>query len=131
MPGQIRMRERAGHHWRELMFAGAVTLVVAGGCAGAGQPTAQGKMVGSAVGKVAGAVIGHQVGETGIGSSVGSDLGGVAGSMAGSAAQSRQPSREVQERVAQRKFCPIDGARYPDTLRYCPDHGVELRPLAD
>ncbi len=108
-------------------------FVLAAGCAGMRSVGPQGKTVGSAVGKVAGAVIGHQVGETGIGSSVGSDLGGVAGSMAGTAAQPRQSSAQVPalQRVAQRRFCPVDGARYPESFRYCPDHGVELRTLVE
>ncbi len=43
-------------------------------------------------------------------------------------ATTRQPTTAPSQ-TSGKKFCPVDGEVYPDTINYCPEHGVELRPL--
>ena len=107
----------------------ACALIVAG-CETISQSTAtQGAAIGGAVGAATGAVVGHQYGESGVGMAVGTGLGTVAGSIAGSAVQSRKPAQPTPAQTASvpTKFCPIGGERYPESVKYCPIHGVELR----
>lgn len=29
------------------------------------------------------------------------------------------------------KYCPVDGKRYSPSLKICPEHGIELKPLEE
>ena len=110
----------------------AIVLIVCGwvgaGCQAGRVIKASSPAVGSAVGSAAGAIIGYQHGEAGIGRSIGSSLGSAAGQVAGAAAEPRQAPRELPADAASGtgKFCPVGGERYPDSVRYCPNHGTEL-----
>ncbi len=93
--------------------------------------SAQGAAVGSALGAATGAVVGHHYQETGAGMAVGAGLGGVAGGLAGSALDAQQKSQTppltATAGAPRTKFCPIGGELYPETFRFCPIHGAELR----
>ncbi len=110
------------------LLLGAVAMA---GCETMQSNTVQGGAVGSAVGAATGAVVGHRYGETGAGMAIGAGLGSVAGTVAGSAltVPPKAPPQPGVVPVAAplTKFCPVGGEAYPETFRYCPLHGAELR----
>ncbi|MBI3996076.1 MAG: hypothetical protein HY352_00300 [Candidatus Omnitrophica bacterium] len=129
MPG---MRWHGASHYvpaRARLAAGAMLCLVAlAGCEATQSRAVQGATIGSAVGAATGAVVGHRYGETGVGTSVGAGLGGVAGGLTGAAIDARQKSQPATPAEASaQKFCPIGGEWYPEAMKYCPLHGVELR----
>lgn len=107
-------------------------LVALAGCEATQSRAVQGAAIGSAVGAATGAVVGHRYGETGVGTSVGAGLGGVAGGLTGAAIDTRQkPQPAAPAAASAQKFCPIGGEWYPEAMKYCPLHGVELRRRTD
>ncbi|MBI4342054.1 MAG: hypothetical protein HY599_01660 [Candidatus Omnitrophica bacterium] len=105
-----------------------LTGLLAAGCVAGQTATRSSRTIGSAAGEVAGTIVGRQYGDPGVGRSVGSQLGGVAGDVAGSAIESRG-SRPTPARgdAPATKFCPVGGELYPETFKFCPLHGGELR----
>jgi len=101
------------------------------GCETGQSKAMQGTAVGAALGTATGAVVGHHYQETGAGMAVGAGLGSVAGGLAGSALDgSHKPLPPLASSAAAprlTKFCPIGGEFYPETFRFCPLHGAELR----
>ena len=115
------------HQATRVAFVAGVATCALLGCESLRSKPGQGAAIGSAVGAATGAVVGHQYHETGIGMSVGSGLGGVAGSLVGSALEAQKNAAPQPAPAAPTKFCPIGGELYPEAVKYCPLHGVELR----
>jgi uncharacterized protein YcfJ len=87
--------------------------------------TVQGAVTGGALGAGTGAVIGHQAGKAGEGAAVGAAVGALGGGLVGHALEERQPEApSIKGRV---KFCPVGGELYSEDVKYCPEHGVELK----
>ena len=127
----------------------ALSVAVLAGCEGvqtaAQSRTVQGAAMGSALGAATGAIIGHQTGHAGAGTAVGAALGALGGGLVGSnlEAQNKKIEQLQQQQglapapaavpssgsssSALPKFCPVGGESYPENVKYCPTHGVELR----
>ena len=110
--------------------------VLAGGCESMGtaaqSKTVQGGLLGSALGAGAGAIIGNQTGDAGKGAAVGAGLGALGGALMGHALEesSQGPATSqaaIQPAAPRTKFCPVGGEIYGEDMKYCPNHGVELR----
>ena len=111
----------------------AVTLLVSG-CESLGtaaqSKTTQGTVLGSLLGAGTGAIIGNQTGHAGAGTAIGAGLGALGGGLLGHAME--ENSAQVQQHVtpvatAKTKFCPVGGELFGEDVKYCPNHGVELR----
>ena len=108
------------------------------GCETMQSKTAQGALVGSAIGAGAGAILGNQEGHhAGAGTAIGAGLGAVSGALIGHAMESNQQKATTQTYPAAStpaassaltQFCPVGGERYTNDVKYCPIHGVELKP---
>ena len=127
-----------------IMVAGWVALgLIAAGCEGmqtaAQSKTVQGAALGGLLGAGTGAIVGEQSGKAGAGTAVGAALGALGGGLLGSALEAQDkkiqqqqfppassPSGTTSQQTAT-KFCPVGGEVYPDHMKYCPSHGVELR----
>lgn len=118
----------------------AVCVVALAGCESMGtaaqSKTTQGAVLGGLLGAGTGAIIGEQSGKAGAGTAIGAGLGALGGGLVGSAleAQDRKieqqqypPASSSQPATTGQKFCPVGGEVYPDNVKYCPNHGVELR----
>ncbi|MCA9398989.1 MAG: glycine zipper 2TM domain-containing protein [Candidatus Omnitrophica bacterium] len=70
--------------------------------------------IGTVAGATIGGIIGHQSGKGGEGAAIGAAVGGVGGYIAG-------------EKIGQKKFCPVGGEVFDESVQYCPTHGVELK----
>jgi len=120
----------------------AVCALALAGCEGAGTAmqtkTGQGALVGGLLGAGTGAIIGEQSGKAGAGTAIGAGLGALSGAMVGQALD--QQDKKIQQQqyppassstpapaASGQKFCPVGGETYPDNVKYCPNHGVELR----
>lgn len=122
----------------------AMTVVCAlalAGCEGAGtamqSKTGQGALVGGLLGAGTGAIIGNQSDHAGAGTAIGAGLGALSGALVGKALD--QQDKKIQQQqyppatststpaTSGQKFCPVGGEVYPDNVKYCPNHGVELR----
>ena len=98
--------------------------------------TAQGTAAGAALGAGAGAIIGHQSGRAGEGTAIGAGLGALSGALIGHAMDSNKPSATPQTYPSssttptstKNMFCPVGGEYYDSSVKYCPIHGVELKP---
>lgn len=109
--------------------------VMASGCESMGtaaqSKTVQGGVLGSALGAGAGAIIGNQTGDAGKGAAVGAGLGALGGALMGHALEEsgQRPASQstLQPAASRMKFCPVGGELYSDEVKYCPNHGVELR----
>jgi len=117
-----------------LVGMGVVGVVALGGCETMGtaaqSKTVQGAALGSALGAATGAIVGNQSDHAGAGTAIGAGLGALGGGLIGRALeeQSQQAQRQAAPVVAGRtKFCPVGGELYGDDIKYCPNHGVELR----
>lgn len=121
-----------------MKYALAVGLVVAAsalaGCEGVGtaaqSKTVQGTAIGGVLGAATGAIIGNQSGNAGAGTAIGAGLGALGGGMMGHALEEKTTEAErVSTPVAtsKSKFCPVGGELYGEDIKYCPNHGVELR----
>lgn len=92
--------------------------------------TTQGGLLGSALGAGAGAIIGNQTGHAGAGTAIGAGLGALGGAMVGHAMEENSQKAQQQSTpvaTGQTKFCPVGGEVYGPDVKYCPNHGVELR----
>ena len=116
----------------------AMTLVVAGlaaaGCETMGtaaqSKSVQGGVLGSALGAGAGAIIGNQTGRAGEGAAIGAGLGALGGALMGNALEEQSRAAQRQQTpvaTGKTKFCPVGGELYGEDVKYCPNHGVELR----
>jgi uncharacterized protein YcfJ len=91
--------------------------------------TVQGAVTGGALGAGAGAIIGHQKDKAGEGAAIGAGLGALGGGLVGHALeeQERRLQPQTPAAVTRLKICPVGGEVYPGHVKYCPEHGVELR----
>lgn len=92
--------------------------------------TVQGTALGTALGAATGAIIGNQSDHAGAGTAIGAGLGAIGGGLIGNAMEenSRRAQQQSTPVATQRtKFCPVGGELYGDDVKYCPNHGVELR----
>jgi uncharacterized protein YcfJ len=112
-------------------------LVLAAGVSGcenigtaAQSKSVQGGLLGSALGAGAGAIIGNQSGDAGKGAAIGAGLGALSGALVGNAID--EAGRGAQQQslpaaTARMKICPVGNELYAEDVKYCPNHGVELR----
>lgn len=105
-----------------------------GGCEGmqtaAQSKTTQGAVLGGLVGAGTGAIIGNQSDHAGAGTAIGAAVGALSGGLIGSALEAQEQKVQQQQTPAatgRSKFCPVGGELYADDVKYCPNHGVELR----
>jgi uncharacterized protein YcfJ len=112
----------------------AVCAVSLSGCEGMGSAaqskTVQGAAIGSALGAGTGAIIGNQTDHAGAGTAIGTSVGALAGGLVGSALETNEnknQQEQVSAAIGTTKFCPVGGEIYSKTVKYCPNHGVELR----
>lgn len=119
----------------------AVGVLALAGCEGAGtamqSKTGQGALVGGLLGAGTGAIIGEQSGKAGAGTAIGAGLGALSGALVGQALD--QQDQKIQQQqyppatstpapaASGQKFCPVGGEVYAEDVKYCPNHGVELR----
>ena len=99
--------------------------------------TTQGAVLGGLLGAGTGAIIGNQSDRPGAGTAIGAGLGALGGALMGHALEEQDKKIQQQQMPAagssapattgQTKFCPVGGEIYPDNVKYCPNHGVELR----
>jgi uncharacterized protein YcfJ len=90
----------------------------------------QGAVLGGLLGAGTGAIIGNQTGHAGAGTAIGAGLGALGGGLLGnSLEQSEKGAQQQSTPVAttRTKFCPVGGELYGEDVKYCPNHGVELR----
>ena len=98
----------------------------------------QGALLGGLLGAGTGAIIGNQTDHAGAGTAIGAGLGALGGGLLGNALeeQDRRAQQQamppatttpVPATTGQTKFCPVGGEVYPENVKYCPNHGVELR----
>ncbi len=112
----------------------ALAAIALSGCENIGtaaqSKTTQGTLLGSALGAGAGAIIGNQTGHAGAGTAIGAGLGALGGAMVGHAMQENSQAAQQQATppaTGLTKFCPVGGELYPADVKYCPNHGVELK----
>jgi len=99
--------------------------------------TVQGATLGGLLGAGTGAIIGNQTDHAGAGTTIGAGLGALGGGLLGKALEERDQRSQQQQyppaatpapvTTAQTKFCPVGGEIYPESVKYCPNHGVELK----
>jgi uncharacterized membrane protein YebE (DUF533 family) len=97
----------------------------------------QGAVLGGLLGAGTGAIIGNQSDHAGAGTAIGAGLGALGGGLLGNAMEERDRAAERQVMppaststapiTSPTKFCPVGGETFPDSIKYCPTHGVELR----
>lgn len=112
----------------------AVCALGLAGCEGmqtaAQSKTVQGAAIGSLIGAGTGAIIGEQSGKAGAGTAIGAAVGALGGGLMGSALEAQDKKIEQQHTpvaTSRSKFCPVGGELYGEDVKYCPNHGVELR----
>lgn len=123
----------------------AICALALAGCESMGtaaqSKTTQGAVLGGLLGAGTGAILGNQEGHhAGAGTAIGAGLGALGGAMVGHALEEQDKKIQQQQMPAagsapattstttgQTKFCPVGGEVYPDNVKYCPNHGVELR----
>jgi len=115
------------------ILVAAATLGLAG-CEGvqtaAQSKTVQGTAIGSLIGAGTGAIIGEQSGKAGAGTAIGAAVGALGGGLMGSALEAQDKKIQQQQTpvaTSRSKFCPVGGELYGEDVKYCPNHGVELR----
>jgi uncharacterized protein YcfJ len=116
---------------RWVVIAMAVAAV---GCENIGtaaqSKTVQGAGLGGALGAATGAIIGHQTGRAGEGAAIGAGLGALGGGLMGNAMEEQERRLQTQQTpvaTTRTKFCPVGGELDGEDIKYCPNHGVELR----
>ena len=117
-----------------------VSAVALSGCETMGtaaqSKAVQGGVIGTGLGAATGAIIGHQTGRGGEGAAIGAGLGALGGALMGSALE--QQERRLQQQqfppattspatTGRVKFSPVTGKEYPESMKYDPETGVELR----
>ena len=113
----------------------AAVAVMLAGCESMGtaaqSKTTQGAVLGSLLGAGTGAIVGNQEGHhAGAGTAIGAGLGALAGGLVGHALEENQAAQQkaaTPPATARTKFCPVGGEIYSEDVKYCPNHGVELR----
>ncbi|OGX29078.1 MAG: hypothetical protein A3B78_03525 [Omnitrophica WOR_2 bacterium RIFCSPHIGHO2_02_FULL_67_20] len=112
----------------------ALLAVGAVGCESMGtaaqSKTTQGAVLGGLLGAGTGAIVGNQSDRAGAGTAIGAGLGALGGGLMGHALEeSEQKAQQQTTPVAtnRTKFCPVGGELYGEDVKYCPNHGVELR----
>ena len=110
----------------------AVAALGLTGCAAMGtaaqSKTTQGAVLGGLLGAGTGAIIGNQSDDAGAGVAIGAGLGALGGGLIGHALEEAQAQPVATPAVVSvAKFCPVGGEVYTEDLKYCPNHGVELR----
>lgn len=112
----------------------ALAALAISGCENIGtaaqSKTVQGGVLGSALGAGAGAIIGNQTGDAGKGAAIGAGLGALGGGLMGHALEENsRAATQASTPVAtnRSRFCPVGGELYGEDVKYCPNHGVELR----
>ena len=112
----------------------ALLAVGAVGCESRGtaaqSKTTQGAVLGGLLGAGTGAIVGNQSDRAGAGTAIGAGLGALGGGLMGHALEeSEQKAQQQTTPVAtnRTKFCPVGGELYGEDVKYCPNHGVELR----
>ena len=103
--------------------------------------TTQGAVLGGLLGAGTGAILGNQEGHhAGAGTAIGAGIGALGGALMGHALEEQDKKIQQQQMppatsastssapaTTGQKFCPVGGEAYPDNVKYCPNHGVELR----
>jgi uncharacterized protein YcfJ len=90
----------------------------------------QGAVLGGLLGAGTGAIIGEQQGKGGAGTAIGAGLGALGGGLIGHALDQQEQKAQQQSTpvaTSRTKFCPVGGELYGEDIKYCPNHGVELR----
>ena len=122
----------------------ALCAVAVTGCESMGtaaqSKTTQGAVLGSLLGAGTGAIIGNQSGHhAGAGTAIGAGLGALGGGLMGHALEEQDKKIEQMQyppaststgttaTAARSKFCPVGGEVYGENVKYCPNHGVELK----
>ena len=114
------------------LLACAVLLT---GCETMQSKTAQGALAGSAIGAGAGAILGNQEGHhAGTGAAIGAGLGALSGALIGHAMEDKPATQYPTTTTTTTSndkgmFCPVGGEHYSSSIKYCPIHGVELKPV--
>ena len=116
------------------VFGLAVLALALGGCESMGtaaqSKTTQGAVLGGLLGAGTGAIIGNQSDHPGAGTAIGAGLGALGGAMVGHALEENSQKAQQQSTpvaTTRTKFCPVGGELYGEDIKYCPNHGVELR----
>ena len=116
-------------------------LAAVSGCESMGtaaqSQTTQGAVMGGLLGAGTGAIIGNQSHHhAGAGAAIGGALGALGGGMIGHGLEEQRQAAQQQAyppattstaTTTRMKFCPVGGELYPETVKYCPIHGAELR----
>ena len=121
----------------------AIAMIALIGCESMGtaaqSKTNQGAVLGGLLGAGTGAIIGNQSDHAGAGTAIGAGLGALGGGLIGHAMEEQDRKYQQQQYppatgtgtaapAGAVKFCPVGGERFTDTtIKYCPNHGVELR----
>ncbi|MBI3331108.1 MAG: hypothetical protein HYZ96_03240 [Candidatus Omnitrophica bacterium] len=108
--------------------------VLLGGCESMGtaaqSKTTQGAVLGGLLGAGTGAIVGNQSDNAGAGTAIGAGLGALGGGLVGHALEESEKRAQQQSTplaTGRTKFCPVGGELYGEDIKYCPNHGVELR----
>ena len=127
------------------MAVGAVCALALAGCESMGtaaqSKTNQGAVLGGLLGAGTGAIIGNQTGHAGAGTAIGAGLGALSGGLMGHALEEQDHRMQQQQyppagttsgagttaTASRTKFCPVGGEVYSEDVKYCPNHGVELK----
>ena len=128
------------------MAVGAVCALALAGCESMGtaaqSKTNQGAVLGGLLGAGTGAILGNQMGHhAGAGTAIGAGLGALGGGLIGHGMEeqdrrmqqqqyppaSTAPTTGTTATGARTKFCPVGGEVYSEDVKYCPNHGVELK----
>lgn len=90
----------------------------------------QGAVLGGLLGAGTGAIIGSQSDHAGAGTAIGAAIGALGGGLIGNALENQEQAaqqRSTPLATDRTKFCPVGGELYGEDIKYCPNHGVELR----
>ncbi len=120
---------------RMAAMVGMIAIAIAlSGCESMGtaaqSKTNQGAVLGGLLGAGTGAIIGNQSDHAGAGTAIGAGLGALGGGLLGHSLEERDQKAQQQSTpvaTGRTKFCPVGGELYGEDVKYCPNHGVELR----
>ena len=112
----------------------ALLAVALSGCESMGtaaqSKTTQGAVLGGLLGAGTGAIVGNQSDHPGAGTAIGAGLGALGGALVGNAMEENERRGQQQSTPTatnKTKFCPVGGELYSEDVKYCPNHGVELK----
>ncbi len=126
------------------MAVGALCALALTGCESMGtaaqSKTNQGAVLGGLLGAGTGAILGNQTGHAGAGTAIGAGLGALGGGLLGHGMEEQDRKIEQMQyppasssttstsvKTGRMKFCPVGGEEYAEDVKYCPNHGVELK----